>query len=34
MIVDIDRGVILRRHRTAKTPIIEDKQLHTAERRL
>jgi hypothetical protein len=32
LIVDTDRGVILRRHRTAKTPIIEDKQLHTAER--
>jgi hypothetical protein len=32
MIVDIDRGVILRRHQTAKTPILEDKQLHTAER--
>jgi hypothetical protein len=32
MIVDIDSGVILRRHPTAKTPILEDKQLHTAER--
>ena len=32
MIVDIDRAVILRRHQTAKTPILEHKQLHTAER--